>query len=265
MNVKEYINSGIVESYVLGLATDAERQEFGQMVSAHAEVAEARDAFERSLEAVLVQEAPAAPSFIKERIVKEIAPPVNETVAFEEPKEAPVRRMNAWRLLAAACFVGLLAVGYWAYTSNEKVKDLEARQAGVENELKQKDAELSALKADAQTLYKPGMKMVSMKGTPEAPQAFTTVYWDTTGASKDVYLMINNLPQPASDKQYQLWALLNGKPTDLGVFDYDIRQKRLLVKMKNVQNAQAFAISLEKKGGSSKDVPEGSVYVLGNL
>ena len=30
MNVKEYIQSGVVESYVLGLATDAEQKEFEQ-------------------------------------------------------------------------------------------------------------------------------------------------------------------------------------------------------------------------------------------
>lgn len=250
---------------MLGLATDAERLEFEQMVTAHAEVAEARDAFERSLEEQLMKDAIAPPSFLKEKIQQQVAPPLQESGLQQEVEEAPVRRMNLWRLLAAACFAGLLAAGYWAYSTNEKYKTLEARQAGIENELKAKDTELTALKSDAETIYKPGMKMVTMRGTPDAPQAYTTVYWDTTGTSKDVYLMINNLPQPASDKQYQLWALLDGKPIDLGLINYDVRQARLLLRMKNVQNAQAFAISLEKKGGSSKATPEGGIYVLGNL
>jgi hypothetical protein len=54
VNVKEYIRSGVIESYVLGLATEAERQEFEQMCAAYPEVAEARDAFERSLEEQLM-------------------------------------------------------------------------------------------------------------------------------------------------------------------------------------------------------------------
>ncbi len=265
MNVKEYINSGIVESYVLGLATDAERLEFEQTASSHAEVAEARDAFERSLEEQLLKDAVAPPLFIKEKIQQQIAPAVMESGTVEDVAETPMRRMSVWKLMAAACFVGLLAMGYWAYSTNEKYKDLEARQAGIENQLKDRTSELAAIKSDAETLYKPGMKMVSMKGTPEAPQAFTTVYWDTTGASKDVYLMINNLPQPASDKQYQLWALLDGKPIDLGLVNYSVREERLLLRMKNVQNAQAFAISLEKKGGSTGEGPQGGVYVLGKL
>ena len=36
-----------------------------------------------------------------------------------------------------------------------------------------------------------------------------------------------------------------------------------LYAMKNVKSAQAFAITLEKKGGSEK--PVGKMYVMGNL
>ena len=63
--------------------------------------------------------------------------------------------------------------------------------------------------------------------------------------------MINNMPQPASDRQYQLWALLpeeGAAPVDLGMIIW--RQERLLYRMKNVQQAKAFAITLEPKGGS---------------
>ena len=50
MNAKEYINSGVVESYVLGLADSAESAEFERMCAAHEEVRAARDAFEILLE-----------------------------------------------------------------------------------------------------------------------------------------------------------------------------------------------------------------------
>ena len=50
MNINDYISSGIVESYVLGLADEAERAEFERMCATHEEVRAARDAFELSLE-----------------------------------------------------------------------------------------------------------------------------------------------------------------------------------------------------------------------
>jgi anti-sigma-K factor RskA len=251
VNVKEYINSGIVESYVLGLATDAERQEFEQLSAAHPEIAGARDAFERSLEAQLLRDAVSPPAFLKEKVLGEISPAVSENgLPREEGETTPVRRMNVWKLLAAACFVGLLGLGYWAYTLNQKNKELETRQVAAEKQLQQSTAQLESLQQQADMMTKPGVKMVSLKGTAMAPQAQTTIVWDTTGP-KDVYLRVNNLPQPASDKQYQLWALFNGKPIDLGMLE--VKEKRLLVRMKNVQTAQAFAITLEQRGRHNTD------------
>jgi anti-sigma-K factor RskA len=75
--------------------------------------------------------------------------------------------------------------------------------------------------------------------------------------------MINNLPQPAPGKQYQLWALIDGQPHDLGVCDFEIK-KRLLVQMKGVHNAQAFAITLEPTGGSPGPTLE-AMYAHGEL
>ena len=98
-----------------------------------------------------------------------------------------------------------------------------------------------------------------MGGLEASPASFATVYWDT--ASHDVWLLANNLPMPASDKQYQLWAIFDGKPVDLGVFD--IKKEKLLIRAKNAQGAEAFAITLEKKGGNP--TPAGDMYVMGKL
>ena len=61
-------------------------------------------------------------------------------------------------------------------------------------------------------------------------------------------LVVKNMPKLPSDKQYQLWALIDGKPKDLGVFD--ATDEKVILKMKNTQKAQAFAITIENKGGS---------------
>lgn len=269
MNVKEYIKSGAVEGYVLGIATDAERTEFEQMVATYPEVVDARDVFERLLEERLMEDALAPPASLKNIIEREIAPLITDTSHPEYVKEAPVRRMNVWAWVAAASFAGLVGVGIWAYTGERRHQDALARQsqeastkqAEIERQLQQTQSELAGLQQQASVVKQnPGVRVAAMKGTLNAPQALTTVFWDST--TKDVYLLVNNLPQPASDKQYQLWALLNGQPIDLGVFE--AKEGRLMVKMKNVQNAQAFAITLEQKGGSPAPNLE-AMYVSGNL
>ncbi len=263
MNVKEYIRSGVIESYVLGIATEAERYEFEQMCAAYPEVAEARDQFERSLEAELMRDAVPPPAFIKEKVMLQVKPAVAESGYTGEVGETPIRRMNPWKWVAAASLILLAGAGYWAYTTNEKYNNLVARQASMERQLQESTAQLQTLQQDAEKLRQP-MVPVALKGTEVAPQAQATIFWDTTGTN-DVYMVINNLPQTPSDKQYQLWALLDGKPIDLGVFDLDVQQKRLLVRMKNVQNAQAFAITLEQRNRPNRDKPEGKIYVVGNL
>jgi anti-sigma-K factor RskA len=59
-----------------------------------------------------------------------------------------------------------------------------------------------------------------------------------------------------------LWAMVNGKPVDLGVFDAQNQPKKLLLAMKEVGDAQAFAVTLEKRGGSASPTME-KMVVLG--
>jgi anti-sigma-K factor RskA len=259
VNVKEYISSGVVENYVLGLATEAERQEFETACRQHPEVLQARVQFEQRLEAQLLQDAPPLPDELKKRIIGSIGS-LSAQLATKTVETAPVRRMPVWKIAAAASVAALVGVLFWAISLNTRNQQLRNENAALQRRADSSTAQLAQLQQDAQRMQGPGVKLATMKGTPKAPNALATVYWDTTNT--DVYIMINNLPQPASDKQYQLWALLNGKPIDLGVFE--LKQQQLLVKMRNVQNAQAFAVTLEPKGGSAAPTME-ALYVVGEL
>ena len=260
MNVREYISSGIIESYVLGIASESERQEFETLSAQHPEIAEARSAFEMALETRLLSDAPEPPVQLKQQIEERLAilTPASET-SMPEEQEAPVRSIGIWKWIAAALFILLASTVYWAYNTNKKNQDLQANNQKLEQQLQQSNSRIDSMQKDMDVPMNPSVIMASLKSMPVAPGASAKVFWDTT--SKDVYLIINNLPQPASDKQYQLWALLDKKPVDLGVFE--LTQHPLMVKMKNVQNAQAFAISLEPKGGST--APTGDIYVMGKL
>lgn len=71
---------------------------------------------------------------------------------------------------------------------------------------------------------------------------------------------------PVNDKshQYQLWALVNGKPVDLGVFDVKADTAGILVNMKEIANAQTFAVTIEKRGGSPSPTMD-QMIVAGNV
>lgn len=252
MNIQEYISSGIVESYVLGLASAEERSEFETMCRQYPELEKARTDFELALEKAALQNAIAPPGELKEKIFAAIG----GSAKIVRLRPVP-RRTTWWKYAAVASFIFLAASLYWNITLYNK-----SRQ--IKGDLDHTLAKLSDVENDIRIMEQnPTVKMASMKGMEASPKALATIFWDTT--SKDVYLLVNNLPRPASNKQYQLWALLNGKPIDQGLIDneYFIQQKKLLLHMKNAQDAQAFAITLEEKGGSP--TPKGQMYVMGSL
>ena len=250
----------MVESYVLGLASADERREFEQLCRQYPELLEARKAFELALEKQAMDNAIAPPDGIKETVLADIR---RSTIDFETTQETatviPMKSGTAgWFRWAAAAVILLLAGSlYFNFSLYNKNKKLQTDYDNNIARLNDLENDMSVLRAD------PDVKMAKMKGMQVSPQSYATVYWDT--ASHDVYLLANNLPTPPSDMQYQLWALLDGKPVDLGMLDYDIYQNKLLVRMKNVQDAQAFAITLEKKDRTDTSKPEGNMYVMGGM
>jgi len=264
VNVQEYISSGIVESYVLGLASPGEQVEFESMCKQHPEVLQARIDFELSLEQQAMQNAIAPPPALKQQIMDTVLSSEARVIPLNTDTE--VRKTNWLKYAVAASIVLLAGSLFWnisQYTRNQRlqasynevVRDYDStvvRSTAMEDQL-----------AQLGMLGKPNVKFAAMKGLAPAPASYATVVWDTI--STDVYLIINNLPKPADDKQYQLWALFNGQPIDVGMIDNDVftGKKELMIQMKNVSGAQAFAITLEKKGGNP--TPQGPMYTLGNL
>jgi len=254
VNIQEYISGGIIESYVLGLASPEERSEFERLSAQHPELLQARIAFEIALEKQAINNAIEPPAALKEKLLNKIATGVQTFTSTPAPVIKMKTTTGNWlKYAVAACFILLAGSLFWnlsLYNKNKKLK--EAYNNSI--------ARINDMNKDMHVMIDPGIKMAVMKGMPVSPGSYATIYWDTT--SHDVYLLANNLPVPASDKQYQLWAIFNGKPVDLGVFD--IKKEKLLIQAKNAQGAEAFAITLEKKGGSPAPTMD-SLYVMGKL
>jgi len=244
LNVKEYISSGIIESYVLGLLSESECREFEAVSQQYPEVAAARLAFEANLEAQMLADAPPPPPQLKAAVLEKLRSTA-EGAGDAQVEQAPVRHMNPWKWIAAASILLLAASLYWAFDANRKNEALAAENRSLGDSLSRAVEIAKAAGSAGTNTPKSDFKMASI----HEGAASATIYWDTT--SKDVYLMLNNMPQPASDRQYQLWALMpeeGAAPVDLGTIE--LRQERLLYRMKNVREAKAFAITLEPKGGS---------------
>jgi anti-sigma-K factor RskA len=276
VNIQEYISSGIVESYVLGLADEAERAEFEQMCTRHAEVRAARDAFELSLEQHAMAAAVAPPAQVRDTVLQQLAAGADTAMAKTAApvvQMRPVKRsaLSVTARYVAAASIVLLAgsIGLNVYYFN-KYRDFSQRYsqlAAQQTELAKNNGimqtRLDNYEQTMQALNSPYMAQIKMEGNQvsasPAPESKATVLWDTR--TKDVYLMVNNLPQPEAGMQYQLWAIVDNQPVDAGMLNME--KGHMMVKMKNIPRAQLFAITLEQEGGST--TPKGKMYVMGKV
>jgi anti-sigma-K factor RskA len=243
VNIKEYISSGVVESYVLGLLSAQERFEFEQYCETYPELRAARESFELAIEKQAMENAVPPPAGIKEKIFSAIQEK-RKTSKIISMEPTTSRRSSGFNWLAAASVILFLVAGYFAYTYYNQNKELKKTNEDITAKFNAVDSILNERRIpEGENVTV--VNMVAMK--PNAPSA--NIYWDTTSAN--VYMLVKNMPKLASDKQYQLWSLIdsNGlKPTSLGLFDGG--QEKVIIKMNNAQKADAFAITIEKRGNT---------------
>lgn len=298
MNTKEYIESGIIESYVLGATTVGESAEVETLALQYPEINTEIESVRNTLESYVLQFEKEPPAFLKDKIkAKLFSEPISAdrfqsavhggqaTVANEQlagdsgqlsanseqinesPREivslnnnvnSPQRSIfsmaASWVLLALSILGNIWFFSNWK-NSEEKLVALETQNQVLAQEGK-------ALKASYQEevaiLQNPDFKVITLAGQPVFPTAKALIYFDKN--KKEVYLSSLNLPEAPTGKQYQLWAIIDGKPVDAGLIDGNAN----ILKMKSLTNAVAFAISLENTGGSTTEAgPKGTIYVMG--
>jgi len=268
VDVNKYISSGIIESYVLGIASPEEAREVESVASQHPEIRKEIETTREALVKYAAAHRVTPPAHLKNRILNEIDKLESGNVKRDGAKvigmDIPQRGgMSQW--LAAASVALLLLSGALNVFQHNKLKNAEQKIAALESEKSVLADEFNTLKAnytvkenELAIIGNPNNKMVVMKGVEKHPDALASVYWNAQ--TKETFIFVNNLPEPPADKQYQLWAIVDGKPVDMGVFDVSDS----LQKMKAIESAQAFAVTLEQKGGSPAPTLE-QMYVLGNV
>lgn len=281
MDTKEYIESGIIESYVLGSVSDQERREVECMSAIYPELKQHLLETQRSFEEFAQSMAMTPPPEVKAALLENIKsiPQEGKTTASgqtEAKQEAKIVQLpvaesksSNWKWLAAASILLLLGAGslYLVEKSNATRlnQDLLALKSEKEQEAektKQLQSELTAKESAQQLIVASNTVTVKLAGTPLSPDADVKVYYNSEKGK--AFLTTPQLPTPAADKQYQLWALVDGKPVDLGVFDHDSTTGFGSMIPIDLTNIQAFAITLEKKGGSPTPNLE-QLYVIGNI
>lgn len=283
MDAKQFIESGTLETYVMGLATEQEAQLVAEMSARYPEVKAELKAIEASMENFDKQNAVEPPAHLKAIIMSQISSTVQSSTVHSSGKVRSInetvnsernngelyqpRQSNFFKYAAAVALLLLIGSLYYNYELGNRVENLSeqtSRNAYLTDSLRQALNDQTGLSANLSDqlalLKKPSMKSIELKGMADvAPDAKAMVYANT--ATGDSYLEIMNLPAAPDGMQYQFWGIVDGKPVDAGMIPLE-GDTAGIHPMKTIPNAVAYAISLEPKGGSQQ--PQGKIYVMGN-
>nr|MBS0038356.1 anti-sigma factor [Saprospiraceae bacterium] len=267
MEIKEYIESGVLERYVLGNVSQQEQAEVQCMARVYPEIKEEIASLENVLIGYAEVHATPPPTGLKQKIWGEInAIPSEEKIVPES--DSGTRIITLYKAAAAIGLILLIASVGYIFQLHQSFGSLNSEMAEMEENLNQLESTNESLvevlhsrEFALDIINNPDFFPIRLSGLEEkSPESFANVFWNQE--SQEILLSVGQLPSPPADKQYQLWAIEDGTPVDAGVFNPE--EEFTFRKLASVRNPAAFAVTLEPFGGLPQPTLE-ELYLIGNL
>jgi hypothetical protein len=254
MDINQYISSGIIEMHVMGLCSPEESNELELLRTLHPRLNEAVFVFEKAFENTLMQHATEQPDTVTDKKILKSLQAMPTPVLPMLTGNVKVKSLNWFKPAAAAAAVLFAISSIFNYTLYKKIKIQELALAETKKVTSLPQNDYAVLKT-------PGITPVAMYGVGYHSICRCTLFWDKkTGKA---YMMIHHLVPSGTEKQYQLWAMVDDKPVNIGVVDDTIRDR--FVELKNIpEGATAFTVTLENAAGSTTPTLE-ETYVTGKI
>ncbi len=271
METNEIISSGLLELYVLGIANEQETAQVTVMANRDPEVAEEIRSIEKTLELYAVSGGIAPSTKIKQLVTTALFKGADKT-ADSIPVSNIAKGMVVpafWKYAAAASILLLIAstvlnLNFYnnSQVANNELGLIKNERAALKNQLVVLEEQNGEMKNDMDVIQSKYSEPVALHGLEAAPDAVAKIFWmKNTG---EVYIDPSNLPDAPEGMQYQLWGIVDGQPVDGGlIITTKKNDKYRIHKMKTFGKAEAFAVTLETKGGNL--TPKGKMFVLGKM
>ncbi|WP_318344410.1 anti-sigma factor [Flagellimonas baculiformis] len=262
MEVEKYIASGILELYVAGALTPEQNLEVHRYAEQYPEIKMEIEAIEAAILKLSRTTSPGLPTDGFKKIEAEL----DDVITFVPPTS---KKKTSWSSYLGWAASLLLAAGLlWVYTENNNLKS----EIEVSNQEKQDLEEtLSNIKEEAarqetflEMLRDQDVTMIALGGQAVSPESYAKAYWDKS--ENKVVIDAQGLPEPPTGFTYQVWSLKLDPltPTSIGLLDDFATTGDKLFTLENVNESEAFGITLEPEGGSESPTLE-QLYTLGTV
>ena len=255
MQVRDIISSGLLELYATGIASEEECIQVEQWAKQYPEVAAELADIQSSMELYAAAHSIAPAANTKEKIFAEI---------FDDQSAAKSKVVGMapfWKFAVAASvilLIGSVVLNIMLINKNSNVNRSLQESQQILSSLQQQNEEMKKDMHVVQDRYSMPVSLNPMPGMDAAAKVF---WMQKTG---EVYIDPSNLPDAPQGKNYQFWAIVDGKPVSGGMILTSKKgDKYRIQKMKSFGKAEAFAVTLEAEMDSP--VPKGPMYVMGKM
>lgn len=242
-DVKKFLESGLLEQYLIGETNEAESQQVEHYLATSAKVRSEYEAMQAAIEKAANEMASIPPGNLRSEILKDISLEATAPSRVQPTKRAP------WALAAsiAAVILGSIAIYFGGQIGELKEQNLKAK-ADIENlntELEKQAVACQELEERFRFLSHPDTRTFRLNGNTNAPEFQVIAYWNETAKSSLVNL--KNLPNLPKEQCFQVWADVDGEMLSVGILANNDDQ---LQNLKYLPEATSLNVTIEPKGGS---------------
>ena len=264
MDINAYIESGILELYVAGALSESENKEVYELMLKHPEILQ--EVLE--IEAAIIKLTAATSRGTKSRILTVIKDKLLFSKGSKDTKVVTMTKPKYnWLTYTGWAAAIILGVGlYWTLNQNKELEsDLqtaEIQQSYLETQIADAKTDIEANKKLLSVLRDKDIISVPLGGQGNFANTYAKVYWNKD--TNEIYLDAQGLPAPPPGKVYQVWSLKLSPltPTSLGTIDNFMQDENKIFEISNLNESEAFGITLEPAGGSESPTME-QLYTLG--
>jgi hypothetical protein len=235
MNKEQFINSGLLEQFVLGLTSPEEDQIVQENLDRFPELSNELIALHQAMEQYALQHS--------------IPPPKSQysTQAIEPPAYSDDNdyRFN-WTMLAS---ILLACLSFFLFRNNQQqqknILQVEAEHAALKTYCQASQDKVQAQLLILDKVHHPHTESIVLIGTAIAPAHFAVAHWNPT--LKEAWIDPAKLPILPTGKQYQVWADVNGEMISIGLIPPNSRE---LISIAYLLDAESINITEEELGGA---------------
>ncbi len=240
-----FLQSGLIDSYILGTTTPNETLEVEHYISTYSEVKAEYNRLQDNLEIIAKANAVEAPKFVLDAILNDI-------------NDKPVIALNTrkqhtpWYSIAASFAAIMFAVT--AFLLYQKNSDLIRENNVVVDELfdlrsdiENNNNKLDNVMRQLMKLNNPETEKYVLRGNDRAKDLKTVAYINSV--DKTSMIDVVSLPKLPKEQQYQIWAELQDRMVNLGILDANDRRLKSIPYM---ENALGLSITIEPKNKVSE-------------